>query len=483
MEHSIIFGHLKVVRKLMSTLPPDAYPDYLQTQLQDNWKQLFPQCTECPPVVYLDTWPLANPLIISLSADVSSQFMQQHSMPRSRDVKYFFYPLTKNRDIISMGEAAWKIWRKRLSVGFGAQYITSRIPDIVEEIEEFINVLKSRAGRDISVRFFLNMRLHEQRGNPSPLAVALEDTLSKMMYRVNILTVVPYYNPWRHFKLWWNYRTLTQQLIPPMQRRLSELQADGTIPRKTLIDLIVQALEEEAVEGQGSNRKKPQDLIGLANDSLEVIVGQLNVFMLAGFETTGSAISWVFRLLCQHPAVLARLRQEHEEILGPDPWGAADTLKENPQLVNMLAYTHAVVRESMRVHTNVGTVRQGDAAFFLTGPPGSGPGFEGKKLPTDDFGMWDGVSAIHRDPKVWHRADEFIPERFLITDTNDPLCPPPNAWRAFAAGPRNCIGQHLAMVEIKLVIAMVVRCFGIDCTWDEWDRRRQVSNFDLTAYR
>ncbi|KAJ4213481.1 hypothetical protein NW759_010900 [Fusarium solani] len=499
-EHSIIFGHLKVVRKLMAGLPPDAYPDYLQTQLQDNWRQLFPQCTKCPPVVYLDTWPLANPLIVSLSADVSSQFMQQHSMPRFRDAKDFFYPLTKNRDIVSMGEAEWKIWRKRLNVGFGAQYITSRIPNIVEEVEEFVNVLKSRAGSgetwgpvfllehatrnltlDISVRFFLNMRLHEQRGNPSPLAVALEDTLSKMMFRVNILNVVAYYNPWRHFKLWWNYRTLTQQLIPPMQKRLSELQADSTIPRKTLIDLIVQALEEEAAEEQGSSRKKPQDLIGLANDSLEVVVGQLNMFMLAGFETTGSAISWVFRLLCQHPTVLARLRQEHDEILGPDPWGAADALKENPQLVNMLTYTHAVVRESMRVHTNVGTIRHGDPGFFLTGPPGSGPGFEGKKLPADDFGLWDGVSAIHRDPEMWHRADEFIPERFLVTDTNDPLCPPPNAWRAFAAGPRNCIGQHLAIVEIKLVIAMVVRCFDIDCTWDEWDRSRQVSSSNLTA--
>ncbi|KAJ4323212.1 hypothetical protein N0V84_004475 [Fusarium piperis] len=476
MEHSLIFGHIKIVRKLMSSLPPDAYLDYLQTQLQDNWKDLFPQCTKCPPVVYLDTWPLANPFLVSLSADVSSQFMQQHSMPRFRDAKDFFYPLTKNRDIVSMEEDEWKIWRKRLNAGFGAQYITSRIPDIVEEVEEFVNVLKSRAGEgetwgpmflleratrnltlDISVRFFL------------------------LMYRVNVFTFVAYYNPWRHLKLWWNYRTLTQQLIPPMQRRLSELQADSTIPRKTLIDLIVQALEEEAAEEQESSGKRPQDLIGLAHDSLEVVVGQVNMFMLAGFETTGSTISWVFRLLCQHPAVLARLRQEHDEVLGPDPWGAADVLKENPQLANMLPYTHAVVRESMRVHTNVGTLRLGDPSFSLTAPPGSDPGFEGKKLPTDSFTLWDAVSAIHRDPEIWHRAEEFIPERFLVTDTNDPLYPPPNAWRGFAAGPRNCIGQHLALVEVKLVTAMVVRCFDIDCTWDEWDRSRQVPSFYLTA--
>ncbi|RSL49511.1 hypothetical protein CEP51_015480 [Fusarium floridanum] len=430
MEHSIIFGHIKVVKELMSNLPSDAYLDYLQTQVQDNWRQLFPQCTKCPPIIYLDAWPLSDPLIVSLNVDISSQFTQQHSMPRFRDAKDFFYPLTKNRDIVTMDDAEWKIWRKRLSVGFGAQYITSRVPDIVEEVEEFVQVLKSKAGRS---------------GTWGPVFLLEQAT-----------------------------RNLTLDMSVRFFLRLAELQADSTIPRKTLIDLIVQALEEEAVVEQGSGREKPRDLIGLANDSLEVVVGQLNVFMLAGFETTGSAISWLFRLLCQHPAVLVRLRQEHDEILGPDPWGAADAFREKPQLASMLPYTHAVVRESMRVHTNVGTVRYGDPDFFLTGPPGSGPGFEGRKLPTGGFSMLDGVSAIHRDPEIWHRADEFLPERFLVTDTNDPLYPPPNAWRAFAAGPRNCMGQHLAMVEIKLIMAMVVRCFDIDCTWDEWDRSRQA---------
>ncbi|RTE70906.1 hypothetical protein BHE90_014693 [Fusarium euwallaceae] len=401
-------------------------------QIRKRFQALKAQgiCTKCPPIVYLDVWPLSDPLIVSLNVDISSQFTQQHSMPRFRDVKDFFYPLTKNRDIVTMGDVEWRIWRKRLNVGFGAQYITSRVPDIVEEVEEFVQVLKSKAGRS---------------GTWGSVFLLEQAT-----------------------------RNLTLDMSVRFFLRLAELQADSTIPRKTLIDLIVQALEEEAVVEQGSGREKPRDLIGLANDSLEVVVGQLNVFMLAGFETTGSAISWLFRLLCQHPAVLVRLRQEHDEILGPDPWGAADAFREKPQLASMLPYTHAVVRESMRVHTNVGTVRYGDPDFFLTGPPGSGPGFEGRKLPTGGFSMLDGVSAIHRDPEIWHRADEFLPERFLVTDTNDPLYPPPNAWRAFAAGPRNCMGQHLAMVEIKLIMAMVVRCFDIDCTWDEWDRSRQA---------
>ncbi|KAM0430388.1 hypothetical protein ACHAPT_005734 [Fusarium lateritium] len=495
MEHSIIFGHLKVIWKLLSSLPADAHDDYLMRKIQENWKQLFPQCTKCPPIVYLDTWPFLNPLAISLSAELSFQFTQEHSKPKFPGLKHYLYPLSKSLDIVSMEGDEWRIWRKRLNPGFSIQYITSRIPEILEEVEEFRNILKSRAGKDytwgsvfllesatrnllldMSARFFLNTRLHEQWGNPSSLKIALEDVISKMVAPADIRNALLYYNPWRHFRVWRDYRTLTQYHTAKIQRYLSELEVNGTVPGKALIDLVVQGLVEERDQEQGPSKQPRQTCPGLTRDSLEMAVGQINMFLFAGLETTASSISWLFRLLCQHPAVLARLRQEHDAVLGPDPWGAADALREKPQLVNMLPYTHAAIRESMRVHTNISSIRYGEPGFFLTGPPGSGPGLEGKKLPAEGFVLWDGAFAIHHDPEVWHRADEFLPERFLVTDTEDPLYPPPNAWRSFSAGPRNCIGQHLALVEIKLVMAIVVRCFDVECAWDEWDRSRRVSH-------
>ncbi|KAM0348751.1 hypothetical protein ACHAPU_004190 [Fusarium lateritium] len=99
-------------------------------------------------------------------------------------------------------------------------------------------------------------------------------------------------------------------------------------------------------------------------------------------------------------------------------------------------------------------------------------GFEGKKLPTEDFIVWDGTFAIHHDPELWHRAGEFLPERFLVTDPHDPLCPPPNGWRSFQVGPRNCIGQNLVVVAVKLAMVLVARCFDVECAWEEWDRMK-----------
>ncbi|KAL4894251.1 cytochrome P450 [Aspergillus ambiguus] len=481
MAHSMIFGHLEVIGKLMSRLPPDAHGDYMMIIIQENWKELFPDCSKCPPVLYIDLWPFAAPMLITINPDTSCQCTQDYSLPKAHQQKRVLYPLTRNRDISSMEGAEWKLWRRRLNPGFSIQNITSRIPDILEEVEIFVGILEARAGKrgewgevflleqattnlamDVILRFFLNKRFNQQIGPRSPITIALLDTLSRMFFYVNIFNFFSYINPWRHFKLWLNYRTLFHCLSPFLKERILDIQQNNQVTNKTLIDLLVKSLDEEKGSGAGSD-------LSSNTDFLETAIGQITTFLFAGHDTTASTICWLFRLLEQHPDVLAKLRAEHDAILGPDP-GAA--LRANPQLLNSLTYTHAVLKESARVHTNVGTMRRGEPGFFLTGPPGSGPECEGKQMPTDGFIVWDGTFAIHRSPDVWPQPDKFIPERFLITDESDPLHPRKNAWRFFELGPRGCIGQHLAMVEIKLVMAMVVRRFDIECAWDEWDLKR-----------
>ena len=291
--------------------------------------------------------------------------------------------------------------------------------------------------------------------------------MSRMYFFVHIGNIIPYINPWRHFKIWNNYRILTRSLSSFIQKRISELQHNHEVTNKTLVDLIVRSQDEE--KSGDAQRTLVDD-----KDFLQVAIGQLTTFLFAGHDTTAATICWLFRLLSQHPDVLVRIRAEHDAVLGPDPNQAAAVLRDDPQLLNALVYTNAVLKESMRVHTNVGTMRRGEPGFFLVGPPGSGPECEGKHLPTNGFIVWDGTFAIHRNPQVWHRPDEFLPERFLPTTGEDsPLHPPKNAWRFFELGPRGCIGQNLALVEIKLVLVLVARRFDIECAWGEWDARNR----------
>lgn len=148
MRHSMILGHLETIGKLMSGLPSDAHGDYMMMKIQENWRELFPGSLKCPPVVYIDLWPFASPMIISVNPTVSAQFTQDHSLPKARQQKRVLYPLTHNRDVASMEGLEWRLWRKRLNPGFSIQNITSRIPDMLEEVEDFVEVLRDRVGRD-----------------------------------------------------------------------------------------------------------------------------------------------------------------------------------------------------------------------------------------------------------------------------------------------------------------------------------------------
>jgi len=81
--------------------------------------------------------------------------------------------------------------------------------------------------------------------------------------------------------------------------------------------------------------------------------------------------------------------------------------------------------------------------------------------------VWIVHYAIHRDPRIWgESADEFDPSRFL--PENEAKLPE-NAWRPFEKGARNCIGQELALLEARIVLAVTVRSFDFRPALDSLD--------------
>jgi hypothetical protein len=81
--------------------------------------------------------------------------------------------------------------------------------------------------------------------------------------------------------------------------------------------------------------------------------------------------------------------------------------------------------------------------------------------------VWPVLSGTHRDEALWGpTAHLFDPFRFLPPLSENII---PNAYRPFEKGPRNCIGQELANVEIKIALALTVREFDIRAAYDELD--------------
>lgn len=134
-------------------------------------------------------------------------------------------------------------------------------------------------------------------------------------------------------------------------------------------------------------------------------------------------------------------------------------MKKDPYLINRCEYLLAVIKEILRLWPPASAVRMGRKGYFIKDP------VSGTMIDTEGLLLWIVSIAIHRDKRVWGEdADDFKPERFLPQNV-DKL--PPNAWRPFEKGPRNCIGQELALIEMKIVLAMTLREFDVRAAYDE----------------
>lgn len=269
----------------------------------------------------------------------------------------------------------------------------------------------------------------------------------------------------RRLKRRWLAKRIDKIIRTNIYQKFAELKQQGA-------DTVTAAMgNDRLVAGQGRNITS-LSLRGL-DDLNERIVqdtcDQLKTFLLAGHDTTSILLQWCFYELTRSPGVKSRLYTELDDIFGPDPDPAsimAQLLERGEELVNRMTYTSAVIKELLRLHAPVGTVRRP--------PPGSGFTLrlpDGKELCLDGLVVYNCPNIIQRDETVYgDTADLFIPERWLgNSDTSmaaneddgstsgGKKTVPPSAWRPFERGPRNCIGQELANIEARVILACCVR--------------------------
>ncbi|CAG8983328.1 hypothetical protein HYALB_00007456 [Hymenoscyphus albidus] len=202
----------------------------------------------------------------------------------------------------------------------------------------------------------------------------------------------------------------------------------------------------------------------LNEDFAATVSHQIRLFLFAGTDTTSSTLAFVYHLLAKHPEVVFRLREEHDQVFGPDPSSVSSLLKAKPTLINQCLYTLAVIKETLRIYPPATNLRQGITGVSL-------PALNGQLLPTEGLFIIINHQAIHQNPRVWKRANEFLPERWLVSSDHE-LYPPAGAYRPFDIGSRACIGQTLSLIEMRIALIMTCRTFDSKPAYDEWDRIR-----------
>lgn len=218
---------------------------------------------------------------------------------------------------------------------------------------------------------------------------------------------------------------------------------------RTVMNLALDKYHEEYPESKNGRSMNPE--------FKKYAISQMKVFILAGHDTTSSTICYMFHLLSRYHLALQRVRTEHDEIFGSDLTQAPIRIKEDPHILNQLPFSLAVIKETLRLFPVASLTREGEPGFAFTE--------DGRQYPTDGFTLWCPTQAMQRNPHVWPQSDCFLPERWLVSE-QDPLYSSKDAWRAFGWGSRSCIGQELALLEIKLVMVMTLREFDITSSYD-----------------
>ncbi|PHH75451.1 hypothetical protein CDD82_4450 [Ophiocordyceps australis] len=472
MPHYFFFGHLYIVRRFYKDWASDA--NFIQTfgyYMSLNWKRYFPGEERCPPIIYLDVWPIATPMAFSMEAYVSNQMeMGKILLAKSPMQGEFLGPISNGKDLNCMHGEEWKTWRSRFNPGFGKSNIRQWVPAILEEVETFAGVLQNLSGKagawgpvfqlekvagdlalDATGRIILNHRLHSQTASPSKFTQVYREQLQRMEITLNLP------------KLIWRTTPMFKSIITRKRRELYDflrpfiLQSFGSRAPSGKRTIIQAALEE-------CKHEKPDTRPSADPDEpfIEMVFCQLMIFFFGGDDAISIIIPWMFKQLQSHPECVAKLRQEHDKVFGTDLSAAAHQIREMPHLLDSLPVTQAVIKETLRIHPATITIRMGqpDFTFHITG--------SNMEWPSDGFDLFDSSITIHRDPQNFPNPLDFIPERWMAPQGHS-LYPPKNVWRAFQLGPRKCIGQEMAYVVLKLVLVLVVRRFDIEMAWDEWD--------------
>ncbi|HMB91109.1 MAG TPA: cytochrome P450 [Rhodothermales bacterium] len=167
------------------------------------------------------------------------------------------------------------------------------------------------------------------------------------------------------------------------------------------------------------------------------LLGQTNFLFMAGHATTTSALSWTLFLLAQHPAIMADLLDELEEVLH----GSAPSVAQ----LAALPLLEGVIQESLRLFPPVLWWSRICVDSCLFGP---------YEIPAGARVVYSAY-ITHRLPDLYPRPNAFLPKRWLTMN------PAPYAYVPFSSGPRMCLGGTFAMMEMKVVLAMLLQRYRL----------------------
>ena len=332
--------------------------------------------------------------------------------------------------LISEGRA-WKHQRRTLAPAFTPRAVAPLVPHMITAIDEAIAKLRETSGRAVDLREAMQRLTLEIAGRTmfslgmGRHGAALRDFVMEYGSRLarphflDLLLPLAWPSPQDFARARFRRRWTAFVAMLMAERRAAGKNAGA--PPRDLFDLMDAARDPET--GEAFTDAQLGD--------------QVATMILAGHETTATALFWSLYLLALDPETQDQAAAE-----------VASATVEGGFELERLKFTRAVIDETMRLYPPAFLIARAAAA------PDTVAGLPVRRRDVILIAPW----LLHRHEKLWRDPDAFMPSRFMAP------APPPDrfAYLPFGVGPRVCIGAHFALVEATLALAKLIGAFRVE---------------------
>ncbi|XP_069066072.1 cytochrome P450 3A21-like isoform X2 [Pleurodeles waltl] len=285
----------------------------------------------------------------------------------------------------------------------------------------------------ISTSFGVNV---DSMNNPNDPFVTIARKMFNFRFINPLLTIIvlfPFLTPiLKKLNDWLSPNDLVQFFTRAI-KSLKEKRQKGNHERVDFLQLMVDSQTEDTSSSNGTHH-------GYKALTDSEIIAQSRVFILAGYETTSTTLSFLSYNLATHPDVQRKLQQEIDTLL---PNKAPPTYEALLQM----EYLEMAINEALRLYPAGGRIERVCKKTVEV---------KGVTIP-EGVVVVIPLYSLHRDPEYWPEPDKFNPDRFTKEnkETQEPY-----TFLPFGSGPRNCIAMRFALLNVKVGIVSLLQNFS-----------------------
>ncbi|MGK0383876.1 MAG: cytochrome P450 [Bacteroidia bacterium] len=371
-------------------------------------------------------------VMIVSNPDMVKHIIQDNNRNYIKSYGYRVLKVLLGEGLLTSEGDFWRKQRKLIQPGFHKERLSSFVQiyaDLGQELVDKWNQVEDGANVDVSKDFM----------------VTTLNIVSRSMFSTDVDDAMEVVN--REFD--YANERLIERIKNPFPMPLW-MPLPKTVREKKSYDSVKNVVAE-IIEKRRSSNQKYGDLLAMLMEiedadtgekmSNQQIQDEVITIFLAGHETTAVALTWLAHCLDENPEVVEKLLEEEKTVLN----GRTPTIDD----LRSLEYTRMVIDETLRLYPPAWIIGR-------------------HSLDSDKLGEYDipkdtncliPVYYIHRDPKHWDEPLKFKPERFSKENSKGRH---KFVYFPFGGGPRLCIGNNFALMEMQVIIPMIVRAFKLN---------------------